>query len=388
MRDIENYRLVEWDKLDNLPANAIDELLTIETNLADNVASTSLNTAKVTNANHTWEVAGSSGLVAQPEIISNKAAIAVLDWNEELLLNKGGVLRKTTIQDALNLSIKVDSVNSQTWAVILDADDISPTATNKYTSTWEKTKIGFISVTQAVDLDQMEIDIAANTTKIGITPTHIADITANNTKISYTDSAAVALNTAKETNIAHPLVETAVPVGALFTDTDTIYDDTAIQADVTVNTAKLTANTANVTAAWALMDSEVVNLAEVKAFDSTDYAVALWVNDNYVTDAEKVVIWNTSGTNTGDRNITEVEIDVGSLPVLQSSIAVVDAGVTTSSHIVGGVAYKQPTGKDLDELDMDSFDLKFEATAGGFNIHIKGLDWTIAGTFIIWYTYT
>lgn len=69
-----------------------------------------------------------------------------------------------------------------------------------------------------------------------------------------------------------------------------------------------------------------------------------------------------------------MEIDVGSLPVLQSSIAVVDAGVTTSSHIVGGVAYKQPTGKDLDELDMDSFDLKFEATAGGFNIHIKGLD--------------
>ena len=31
--------------------------------------------------------------------------------------------------------------------------------------------------------------------------------------------AAINLNTAKETNIAHPLVETAVPVGALFTDT-------------------------------------------------------------------------------------------------------------------------------------------------------------------------
>ena len=33
----------------------------------------------------------------------------------------------------------------------------------------------------------------------------------------------VNLNTDKETNIAHPLVETAVPVGALFTDNDTIY---------------------------------------------------------------------------------------------------------------------------------------------------------------------
>lgn len=33
-------------------------------------------------------------------------------------------------------------------------------------------------------------------------------------------------------------------------------------------------DTANVTAAWALMDSEVTNLAQVKAFDSSDYAAA------------------------------------------------------------------------------------------------------------------
>lgn len=33
-------------------------------------------------------------------------------------------------------------------------------------------------------------------------------------------------------------------------------------------------DTTNVTAAWALMDSEVTNLAQVKAFDSTDYATA------------------------------------------------------------------------------------------------------------------
>jgi hypothetical protein len=76
--------------------------------------------------------------------------------------------------------------------------------------------------------------------------------------------------------------------------------------------------------------------------------------------------------------ITEVEIDVGSLPVLESSIAVVDTGVTVDSHIIGGVAYKQPTGKDLDAMDMDSLSIKFEATAGGLNVHIKGLDGTIA----------
>ncbi len=41
--------------------------------------------------------------------------------------------------------------------------------------------------------------------------------------------AAVDLNTAKVTNVNHPLVETAVPVGAVFTDT--IYDDADVLKD-------------------------------------------------------------------------------------------------------------------------------------------------------------
>ena len=60
-------------------------------------------------------------------------------------------------------------------------------------------------------------------------------------------------------------------------------------------------DTANVTTAGALMDSEVTNLAQVKAFDTTDYAPSLGADDNYVTDAEKIVIGNTSGENTGDQ---------------------------------------------------------------------------------------
>ena len=70
--------------------------------------------------------------------------------------------------------------------------------------------------------------------------THISD-GALHTDTIYDDTAilsAIALNTAKDTNIAHPLVETAVPIGALFTDSDTIYDDTAILAAIALNTAK------------------------------------------------------------------------------------------------------------------------------------------------------
>jgi len=48
--------------------------------------------------------------------------------------------------------------------------------------------------------------------------------------VQDTQQIEIDLNTAKETNIAHPLVETAVPVGALFTDT--IYDDADVVKSV------------------------------------------------------------------------------------------------------------------------------------------------------------
>lgn len=38
----------------------------------------------------------------------------------------------------------------------------------------------------------------------------------------------------------------------------------------------------------------------------TDYAAPLWSDDNYVTDAEKVVIGNTSGTNSGNETATSI----------------------------------------------------------------------------------
>jgi hypothetical protein len=84
--------------------------------------------------------------------------------------------------------------------------------------------------------------------------------------------------------------------------------------------------------------------------------------------------------------IKETEIDLGATPVLQASISVTDTDVETTSRITGSVAYKKPTDKDLDELDMDTFDLKFEPLAGTFNVHITGMEGLIADKFIIWYT--
>jgi len=61
----------------------------------------------------------------------------------------------------------VDSVNSQTGVVVLDADDISDAATtNKFASQGQLDKVDFITVTQAVDLDTLESDVATNNAKV------------------------------------------------------------------------------------------------------------------------------------------------------------------------------------------------------------------------------
>jgi hypothetical protein len=79
------------------------------------------------------------------------------DW----VIYNGTIWEKSINSDA------VDSVNSQTGAVVLDADDISDASTtNKFVSQTELNKLSNISVTQAVDLDTMESDISTNSSTI------------------------------------------------------------------------------------------------------------------------------------------------------------------------------------------------------------------------------
>jgi hypothetical protein len=63
----------------------------------------------------------------------------------------------------------------------------------------------------------------------------------------------------------------AITTNSTFDGRDVATDGTKLD---TVETNADVTDTANVTAAGALMDSEVTNLAEVKAFDSTDYATS------------------------------------------------------------------------------------------------------------------
>ena len=82
-------------------------------------------------------------------------------------------------------------------------------------------------------------------------------------------AAAGALMDSELTEIATVKALTAAGISGSFNEASASFS-----TRVTANDAKLTANTSNVTSAGALMDSEVTNLAQVKAFDSSDYATA------------------------------------------------------------------------------------------------------------------
>jgi hypothetical protein len=88
----------------------------------------------------------------------------IWDDNDSIYVEQGGV--STALTDA---QIKTQYENN--------AD------TNAFTDS-EKAKLGVISVTQSVNLDAMESDIATNNAKVGITSQQASDIVTNNAKVS------------------------------------------------------------------------------------------------------------------------------------------------------------------------------------------------------------
>jgi hypothetical protein len=149
----------------------------------------------------------------------------------------------------------VDSVNAQTGAVVLDADDISDAATtNKFTTASDISKLAGIEASATADQTGAEIKTAYE----GESDTN-AFTDAEKTKLSGIETGA----TADQDLSSYQLQPSE---GAFANGDKTKLDGIEASADVT--------DTANVTSAGALMDSEVTNLAQVKAFDSADYATA------------------------------------------------------------------------------------------------------------------
>lgn len=117
---------------------------------------------------------------------------------------------------------------SVTQAVDLDtieSDVATNNAKNSYPSA-DATKVGFISVTQAVDLDTIESDVATNNAKVGITTQQASDITANNAKISFDSASSTKLAGIEAGAQVNTVDSVNTQTGAVVLDADDI-DDTS-----------------------------------------------------------------------------------------------------------------------------------------------------------------
>jgi hypothetical protein len=153
-------------------------------------------------------------------------------------LTGGGTTGDVTLNVAGGTGITANANDIAIDFTDFDTDDITEGSTNLYYTDARVSANSAVAANTAKTgiTAQQASDIQTNNAKTGITAQQASDITTNNAKISFDSASSTKLGTIEE------------------------------NADVT--------DTANVTSAGALMDSEVVNLAQVKAFDSSDYATA------------------------------------------------------------------------------------------------------------------
>lgn len=80
-----------------------------------------------------------------------------------------------------------------------------------------------------------------------------------------------------------------------------------------------------------------------------------------------------------------VEVDCGPIPVREATWTINDAQATATSAVMAHISAAAPTGKDADEVGMDSFHLYAQAAGGQIIFTLKGLEGMIADRFAIDY---
>lgn len=213
-----------------------------------------------------------------------------------------------------------------------DTDDITVGATNKFATAAEKTKLGHITVTQAVDLDTIESDTATNNAKV-TNATHTGDVTGS--EALTIDKTAITGKTA---------------VTAVWTDY-VIISDTSDSGNLKKALVSDFAGSSGATTALDNLASVAINTSLISDTDETDSlgsAAIKWLNifvknigatatritKGWFTDIESTNIptvnggtlasaLNLSGTNTWDQ--TSIVGITGTLA--QFNTAITDANI-------------------------------------------------------------
>ena len=317
------------------------------------------NTAKVSNVDHPLvETAVPVGALFTDTIYDDTTIQAEVDLNTaKISYNDTDVLKDTdtlSIVTGINKLITQDDIGSLGGGDMLKS--VYDTTDNGIVDNSElvnsltvETAVpsGAVFTDTVYDDTTIQAEVTLNTAKVGVTPTQVSDILVNNAKV---------------TNVAHPLVETAVPVGALFTDT--VYDDTAIQAEVDLNTAKvgitaqqasdITANNAKISYTDAsLVATHTTDISNINTAQGVqDSAIALNTAKVGVTNEEENTINSiVAGEPTGADvvlnvvSLTQAEYDAGT-PIAGTQYNIIGAlpGGSGEVNTINSVLTGEPAG--------------------------------------------
>lgn len=84
-------------------------------------------------------------------------------------------------------------------------------------------------------------------------------------------------------------------------------------------------------------------------------------------------------------SLSVTEVDFGSTPLSEQTFTITDASVSGTSKIIAWMSGLTPTGKDQDELEMDSFWVEANPGTGNFTLYIRGLEGYLADKFKVLY---
>tara|TARA_R100001510_G_scaffold30739_1_gene27438 strand:- start:4919 stop:7096 length:2178 start_codon:yes stop_codon:yes gene_type:complete len=217
--------------------------------------------------------------------------------------------------DGIEASATADQTASEIRALVESASD-----SNVFTDA-DHTKLNGIEASATADQTASEIRALVESASDSNVFTD-----ADHTKLNGIEASATADQTAAE---IRALVESASDSN-VFTDADhTKLNGIEASADVT--------DTANVTAAGALMDSEVANLSQVKAFDSSDFATA--AQGSTADSAMQDLVDDTSPQLGGNLDLNSNNITgTGGIPAANLTGTVANARLDAQLQDVAGLA--------------------------------------------------
>jgi hypothetical protein len=123
------------------------------------------------------------------------------------------------------------------------------------------------------------------------------------------------------------------------------------------------------------------------ALESGKGLIRCVLNPNYLFSDDDSVTWDDVTGKPPIMGVAQAEIDFGTTPVEEKDFTITNTAIVSTSLIQAQVAYISPTGKELDELEFDSFDFRCVAGTGNFTLHARALEGYVAGNFKIVYSY-